>query len=124
AAVAVRETLFDREPNEPSRRGQVAQAWHNLGALFRATDRPADAERAFTKVLSLLQQPDAAAAAAPPVSPRNVQLRGQAWNSLGLMHNAAGRFADAEAAFLKAISVKEQLVATYPSLPEYRCELA
>lgn len=61
-------------------------AWTNLAAVYRRTDRSADAREALDRALAVDQN------YAP------------ALNQLGVMHREAGRFNEAEAAYLKAVT--------------------
>jgi tetratricopeptide (TPR) repeat protein len=87
-----------------------------------------DAERAFEKALDILDSEFLGrlgnGASEPGQYLRLQQVRARAWNNLGVMRNETGRFADAEKAFREALVIKERPAERFPSVPEYRRDLA
>ena len=129
-AVASREKLLEQQPASQTSaslalRGKLATSWLNLGTLLSARRQALEAERAFEKILEILD-PDAVKQAAngSPEPAKYQHQRGQAWNNLGTIRNAAGRYPEAEQAFRQALAIKEKLVDTFPSIPQYLHELA
>jgi tetratricopeptide (TPR) repeat protein len=126
--VATREMLLERQPDSLPLRGQLAHSWNNLGVLLRAQRQPADAERAFEKVLEILDSEALGrlgkSASEPTQYLRLQQQRARAWNNLGVMRNQTDRFPDAEKAFREAIAIKQTLADRFPSVPQYRRDLA
>jgi tetratricopeptide (TPR) repeat protein len=120
-AVASREKLLEQKPASLPLRGQLATSWLNLGTVLHAQRKAVEAERAFEKILEILD-PDAVKQAThgAPESPKYQHQRANAWNNLGMMRNAAGLHAKAEEAFRQALAIKEKLADTFPSVPQYR----
>jgi tetratricopeptide (TPR) repeat protein len=117
--------LLEEDPASSSLRGRLATSWNNLGTVFRAQRKDGEAEHACEQSLIVLDAKEMKEIArGSPEDIRFQHLRAQAWNNLGTMRNAASRFADAEEAFREAIAIKEDLAATFPSIPQYREELA
>jgi serine/threonine protein kinase/tetratricopeptide (TPR) repeat protein len=124
-AITLRQKLLEEQPASLQFRGQLAQSWINLGTLLRALRRPGDARKAFEDAVALSggdAAPKPAAAGAPSLKLQ--QLRARALNNLATIHREMGRPADAEKAARAALAIKEFLADTFPSVPEYRHELA
>lgn len=124
-AITIRERLLQDQPDAWQVRDVLAQTWVNLGGLFHADRRVDDARLAFEKAVELLN-PDSISKL-PPGSALFVnykQVRGRALNNLGVIHLSAGRLDEAEKSAREALRIKESLVETFPSVPQYRYELA
>ncbi len=124
-AVATREELLEQNPDSLPLRGQLSTSWNNLGTVLNAQRKSREAEEAFEKALGVL---DAGAvnviAGGSPTHLRFQHLRAQAWNNLGMMRREASRIAEAETAYREALTIKEKLADTFPSIPQHRQELA
>jgi eukaryotic-like serine/threonine-protein kinase len=125
-AIAAREKLLGQRPDSLALRGQLAISWNNLGTVLRALRQPEESERAFETIFTILDpevvKKSLSAGASEPAKFQH--LRGQAWNNLGTMRRATGRMAEAEEAFRQAVKIKQTQADTFPSIPQYRHELA
>src|SRR5262249_13349454 len=102
-----------------------ADTWINLGGLSIALRRPDDAQKAFEEVVELLNADSVRMLpGASALSLKCQQERARALNNLGIIHRQAGRLVEAEKASREALAVKEALAETFPSVPQYRLELA
>lgn len=59
-----------------------------------------------------------------PASPLYRSELARSHHNLGLLLNALGRRAEADAAYRTALAIREKLVADYPAVPDYRSDLA
>jgi tetratricopeptide (TPR) repeat protein len=124
-SVTLREELLQERPNDPSLRVQLAQSWVILGTALRVLRRGDDAEKAFQTTANLLDPERLDKAGADPdLLARWQKARGFAFNNLGVVRREAGRLADAAEAVRISLKIKEQLAEQFPSVPQYRYELA
>jgi tetratricopeptide (TPR) repeat protein len=124
-SVTTREKLLGQLPSSLALRGQLSTSWNNLGIVLRGLRRTDEAEHAFKTSLEVLNPETVNQVAGNSPEPSNFpHLRAQAWNNLGTMHNGANHLAEAEQAFREALAIKEKLADTFPSIPQYRYELA
>jgi serine/threonine protein kinase/tetratricopeptide (TPR) repeat protein len=124
-AITLREQLLKERPQALELRGQLAQSWVNLGGLQHTQRRDDDAQQAFQQCIDLLDLSTLTKFAGnEPVSARYLQARAHAFNNLGIVHNGAGRFVEAEKAYREALTLKEKLADRFPSVPQFRLELA
>jgi tetratricopeptide (TPR) repeat protein len=124
-AITLREELLGEHPGDLELLEGLATNWVNMGALFIADQRADEAQKAFEKVLEVLQADSAQKLPAASVQSLTFQqIRAKAFNNLGVIHVQARRFDDGEKAYLQALTIKKSLADTFPSAPEFRHELA
>jgi serine/threonine protein kinase/tetratricopeptide (TPR) repeat protein len=116
-SIKLREELVAARPEKRDVRSSLAQSWVNLGALEVTRRRVPQAEAAFKSALDILN-------AVPDPSAKDRQVEAQAWNNLGVLYRSSGRTDEAEKAARKALAAKEELVDRFPSVPQFRLELA
>jgi tetratricopeptide (TPR) repeat protein len=109
--------LLTAHPEQRDLRASLAQSWLNLGDLEMRRRRLPEAEAAFMSALELSEK-----VSNPTVSER--QHEAQAWNNLGMVYRSSHRMDDAEKAARHALAIKEELADRFPSVPQFRLELA
>ncbi len=105
----------------PAKYQQIrAQAWNNLGILYRQEHRLTDAEQAYREALAVKQK---LADTFPSVPRYRRQLAGS-FSNLGVLLSDLQRPEDAQTAYQKAIGLYERLAADFPAAPVYTIALA
>jgi tetratricopeptide (TPR) repeat protein len=124
-AVEARVKLFEQQPASLPLRGRLAHSWNNLGGLLRARQQLPEAASAFDSALKVLD-PEAVKQAAPDTpEPLGFQkTRSHSWNNLGMVRKEQERLPEAEQAYRAALAIKERLVEKFPSVTQYRMDLA
>jgi tetratricopeptide (TPR) repeat protein len=116
-SIKLREELLAAHREKRDVRASLAQSWVNLGALEVTRHREPQAEAAFKSALDVL-------GAVPDPTAKERQIEAQAWNNLGVIYQSGRRRDDAEKASRKALAIKDELADRFPSVPQYRLELA
>jgi tetratricopeptide (TPR) repeat protein len=124
-SIALREGFLKERPDDPALRVQLARSRINLGVALRALRRADESEKAFQTAADLLDPQVLDKLAATPEQLADWhKARGHAFNNLGVVRREAGRRTDAAEATRISVKIKEQLAEQFPSVPQYRFELA
>jgi eukaryotic-like serine/threonine-protein kinase len=116
-SIKLKEELLAAGPEQRAIRASLALSWVNLGALETRRRRRAEAEAAFKLALELMEK-------LPNPTVKERQREAQAWNNLGVIYQSSNRLDDAEKAARKALAIKQELADRFPSVPQFRLELA
>jgi eukaryotic-like serine/threonine-protein kinase len=107
-------------PDEARYQSELALTLNNLGLVFRDLGKRPEAEDAYRKAL-ILQEPLAADLAVPTYRFDLARI----YNDLAiLLRDDPARRAEAEAAQRQALTIQDKLAGEFPSMPQYRSELA
>jgi tetratricopeptide (TPR) repeat protein/tRNA A-37 threonylcarbamoyl transferase component Bud32 len=118
-ALAVLGQLIADLPQQPQYRQEQARCLGNLGELLAKTGRLADAAKALESSRDTLQQ---LAAKNPTVTDYRVELAASSDRLGNLWRDSQPR--KAEVAYRRALGLREELVADFPTVPAYRQALA
>jgi tetratricopeptide (TPR) repeat protein len=88
--------------------------------LLRAQGKPAEAEAAARRALTIRER----LVADFPAVPEYRRDLADTYGGLGSLLRDVGKQAEAEAAYRQALTVRERLAADYPAVPDYRLGLA
>ncbi len=97
---------------------RVGHSWHYLSYVLGAAGKAQQAEDASRKALTSLDRYYAANRSDSPA------LRGYALNQLAALLKASGRLEPAKQAYRDAQTIWQKLAADFPTVPEYRVNLA
>jgi tetratricopeptide (TPR) repeat protein len=123
-ALALQKKLADDFPNVPEYREDLGRTHNNLGHYLRELGRLADAEAIDREAVAIRERLVAEAGPGGPSSrlvPRRLDL-GYSLNGLAQGLRQHGKPAEAEAAFRRALALREELAAS--GVPQRRHELA
>jgi tetratricopeptide (TPR) repeat protein len=117
--------LAEQAPGDPEREAARGRAHGRLGDIRLELDET-EAALADYRAMHTIFARLAEAFPAEPDYRRDESrgLFGQAEAMGGPHYNILGRFADAEAAYRAALAIGQQLVNDFPSIPEYRSDVA
>jgi serine/threonine protein kinase/tetratricopeptide (TPR) repeat protein len=114
------EKLAPGSPLPPKFEQVRAQSLNNVGDLYRADGRFAEAESAFRQALAIKEK----LAKQFPSVPQFSQEVARSFSNLGLLFSLLGKPVDAQAAFEKSIEYYERLAADFRDVPDYAVEVA
>jgi serine/threonine protein kinase len=120
-ALALYQGMLDDNSNEPEVRLETGRAYRRMGYINRLLGRRQEAEQAFTRSTTLL---DELAAEHPGVVEHQHALA-QSYDELGLFYsNEMKRLQKAEAVYIKGLAIAQELTHDHPGIPEYQHDLS
>jgi tetratricopeptide (TPR) repeat protein len=124
-AITLLDELVKVLPDRLDFREKLANCWVTLGTVLQAKRQLGPAEEACHSALAALDPKTLETLpGGTPLPLRIQQVRALAFNNLGNYLRATGRPADAEKALRAALVIQQKVTETYPSLPQFRRQLA
>jgi tetratricopeptide (TPR) repeat protein len=102
--------------DDPSVRFEAARAYGRCGDILALEGQTDDARDRYERAVALLEQ--------VPAGPEQRRELGRTQTNLGALLKKAGRFAEAEEAYGRALALRQGLADESPDRPEHRQELA
>ena len=100
---------------------ELARSYNNLGVLFQDTGRLKEAETLFGDALAIQKHLAVHLPLHAPTCARNCRGPTATWACCSA---PPARWEEAEAAYAEALAIRKQLAADFPTVPEYRNDLA
>jgi serine/threonine protein kinase len=120
AAIDQLEQLEQAGHGADSLTGHRAQAWGNLGVLYRQRNQPERAQEALHESLRLHRE----LAARHPDDARHAREVVRGLVHVGMLYRGMGKYPEADQAYQEAITRMRPLLAKHPQHAEYQFELA
>jgi serine/threonine protein kinase/tetratricopeptide (TPR) repeat protein len=117
-AIHVLAPLAAQAKDVPEYAADLGRTHYMAGLLFERVGQPLEAERAYREALSC-QEPLARGPASPPERKKDLALT---WRDLGELLTEVGRPKESDEAYRRALKIQQ--AADFPTLPEYRNDLA